>query len=204
MPVYFAAAALAAFYLCMLPVKLAIVLRLSPPDQPSQPAKPSLHLGAAAFEPCLARRHARPLADRRHGRASLPSPLLLKAGLNAAAYLLRRLHLDQLRIHGTLATGDAAQTALLCGAAEAVQAACAPLGQRVSLRLKPDFAASASNIEAAGIIGIRAGHIICAALVFGTACASEALQKARLRLGSAKPKPAKPSKPIAAPAKAGC
>lgn len=201
MPVYFAAAALAAFYLCMLPVKLALVLRLSPPDQPSQPAKPSLLLGAAAFEPRLARRHARPFAGRRHSRASLPSPLLLRSALKAAVYLLRCLRLDQLRVHGTLATGDAAQTALLCGAAEAVQAACTPLGNRVSLTLKPDFTASASNIEAAGIIGIRAGHIICAALVFGAAYAAGAMRKALRRIRTAKPaKPAKPSKPIAAPA----
>lgn len=169
MPVYFAAAALAAFYLCMVPLKFALVLRMDPSTEPvpaSAAPRPILLLGASAFEPRFAKRHARPLASHRQSKAALPSPLLLKAALKACIYLLRHLRLEQLRAHGSIATGDAAQTALLCGAAEAVQAACTPLNGLVVLRLYPDFSSSSSRLEATGMIGLRAGHIIFAALIF--------------------------------------
>lgn len=185
MPVYFAASALAAFYLCMLPVKLVLILRIGPASEPapaSAAPRPILLLGASAFEPRLARRRARPLARHSQSRPSLPSPPVLRAALRAGLCLLRRLRLEQLRVHGTLATGNAAATALLCGLAEAVQAACTPLNGLVDLRIQPDFSRSSSDLEASGMIGLRVGHIICAALIFLWTCAAEACSNVLKRL----------------------
>ena len=161
-------AALAAllFYFCAVPVKFAFVLRIAEGTR--------FGAGAAAFENrfALRRAYARARGNRKH----LPWKKVerrivrwdtLPAALKAGRYLLRHLRLETLCARGRLSAGDAARTALLCGCAGALEGALAPCAPRGSVRfaLQPDFTGAGCDLTLCGMVSLRIGHIILAALI---------------------------------------
>ena len=84
--------------------------------------------------------------------------------LQPAKYLLK--HLVSARIDGSFGTGDAAATALICGGVRSIGHAlrCAT-GRSVRLSLTPVFSADRLQAELSGMISLRAGHIMLAALL---------------------------------------
>jgi len=164
--VYLAAAACFVFYLAAIPLKFAIVFSTNP--------QPALRSGASIFEGRFALRRA--FRPKNAKKRSLPDSRLISPAIRAGKYLLRRLHIDYLRAQGVLSSPDAARTALICGAARSLQAACMELGNRVQISLQPDFSGRNSEIEITGMLSIRAGHIILAAQIFALSYLKERLK----------------------------
>ena len=115
-----------------------------------------LGVGVSAFE----RRFALRRAQR---RAGLPLP----AGKKAAGPLLRRalphLRIDALSLRGSLCLGDAAHTALACGALRALPSLLAARAGKVEIAVAPDFDGDAPRVRLQGMIRVRFGQIIAAA-----------------------------------------
>ena len=155
------------FYLAAVPVKLAFALRAG--EQGGWGA------GVSVFEGRFAGRAAR----RRIQAAKKPRPQreisyymerleLLKSALKAGRYALKHMELDALTVRGTIGLGDAALTAVACGALSGFcQAVAAATGAKLEGGLQPDFSAPqiALSGEITGIVTLRAGHIIFAALI---------------------------------------
>ena len=144
-------------YLAAVPLKIAFVLRAE--------AGPRFAVGFAAFEGRFARRAAearlgkpkRPKKKRRVPWSSLP-----ELG-RAARFLLRHVELvARVRV----GFGDAALTALLCGALAALfRGARAASDARLRADVAPDFSAGRLTGEITGIATVRAGHIMLSALI---------------------------------------
>ena len=100
----------------------------------------------------------------RKGRRSENGP---GAEASRAWALLRRLRGAGVRLEGRLCLGDAASTALACGALEALAAALGAALGRVELNVAPDFQDSAVRAELWGMIRVRSGQIIVAAAQSG-------------------------------------
>lgn len=164
--VWIAAIAAFLFYLNAIPVKFALILYTD--------GRPGFGAGLAPFEGRFALRSAnrrargakkRP-ARKKNGRARAHSAALHGA-LKAGRYLLRHLKLDSLRVWGRVSMPDAAQTALLCGCARALEGALAPIAPPGAVRfsLQPDFSGGNSDVTLCGMVSLRTGHIILAALI---------------------------------------
>lgn len=154
------------FYFNAVPVKFAFMLRLS--------SGAGFGAGVSAFEGRFAVRRARQRAlgekkrlPWKRAERDVDRAAILPAVLAAGRYLLRHLHLDALRASGRVSTPDAAKTALLCGCASALEAALAPCAQSslVRLRLEPDFSGAGSDVTLCGMVSLRLGHIMLAALI---------------------------------------
>ena len=155
-------AAVALFYLGAVPLRLAFCLRLG--------ANGGFGVGVAAFEGRFAQRRA---ALLRGGGGKKPAflrdldPLeALKSLLRAVRFLLKHLRVDAVELDGALGADDAALTALICGGLAALGHAlrCAT-GREIRLNLRPDFSGGALHGELSGMISVRVGHIIFAALL---------------------------------------
>lgn len=166
MAVYLAAAAALLFYLCCIPVKLAVEMRIR------QGA--GFGAGGSIFEGRYALRsaHQRMLGEKKHlpwkrAEVDINKKDALPALLHAARYALRHLHLERLHLSGTIGARDAAVTALLCGLARSVQAALEPIASpgAVHLNPTPDFSCDGSDLVFSGMISMTAGHIMLAALI---------------------------------------
>ena len=147
MPVYIAAALQLLLYLLCMPVHIA--LRAEGID--------SLRLGVgiAAFDRRAARRRA--LRRRRRGRQRTPRPgRLWRAAL--------RLRLARVSVSGSLCLGDAALTALACGALAALARGIAVRADRARIDLRPDFAGERLRFALSGMVSARAGQIMIAIL----------------------------------------
>jgi len=84
----------------------------------------------------------------------------------ARAFLLRRLHLEQLDALLLLCTGNAARSALLTGAIQGTLAFIPHLRRRnVRIRVLPDFFRERSTVSARCIIRLRVGTIILTAMM---------------------------------------
>ena len=89
-----------------------------------------------------------------------PDALLLIA---VGRRLLKRV--EELRAQGEVGLADAAATALAVGLLQAfLRAVGAASGARVVLRVRPRFQERSLRGEAAGIVSLRVGHIVLAAL----------------------------------------
>ena len=75
---------------------------------------------------------------------------------------VRRLRAEEIRVTGKLCLGDAAATALGCGAAGALQGGLGARADRVSVTIEPDFG-DRPGLALWGMVTVRAGHIIAAA-----------------------------------------
>lgn len=153
--------AVALFYLSAVPVQIAFILRFDG----------SLRLGAglSAFEPRRAQRRARTARLKKPTSSKKWKPkhpaALLNAALKTLKLLSRHLKLLSLRVEGTVGLPDAAATALLCGAANSLDAALFAVTRRARISLRPDFSAPSARAELSGMISLRAGHIMLAALL---------------------------------------
>ena len=157
---------LTALYGCAVPVKIALHLRFA--------EKIRFTSGVAIFEGSYADRLA-----VKHAQGRKKPPFLsrwiknaekrqrLPACFAGLQYFYRHVKLDFLSAEGSISTGDAAKTALLCGGAAAFSASL-PQNARVYCSLQPDFSAGHSDAIIRGMFSIRAGHIILAAAI-GTA-----------------------------------
>lgn len=157
-----AAAAVALFYLNAIPVHLALCLRLG--------TNGGFGAGVSVFEPRFALRQAR----RRQGKEMKPPaflkdvdwPAAIEAGFRALQSLSGHIRVDRIRLFGYFGFGDAALTALVCGGLTALGTAlrCAS-GRDVRLNLTPDFSGGPLRAELNGMISVRVGHIMLAALL---------------------------------------
>ena len=151
--------AVALFYLSAIPIQIAFFLRYDG----------ALRFGAgfSAFEPRRARRRARTAPPKKQSAAKKwKHPIaLLRAALKALFRLSRHLKLLSLTIDGTVGLSDAAATALICGAANSLDAALFAVTRRARVSLRPDFAAASAHAELSGMISLRVGHIMLAALL---------------------------------------
>ncbi len=103
---------------------------------------------------------------------------LLRRGFHGLGYLLRRVYIDELNLHMTVATDNAADTALLYGRIHAGLGSLfwllyqfEHLGE-VHVTVAPDFQAKESTVNARGCIRVRTGvlvwfilRVLCALLV---------------------------------------
>lgn len=155
-------AAVALFYFSAIPVKLAFCLRFGKGS--------GFGVGAAPFEARFAQR----IAFRRRSAGKLPTRFLknadpmalLRGGLRALNFARKHLRLDSLELNGVLGAHDAALTALICGALSALGCTLGCCTSRpVRIAVQPDFAADRLSGELSGMISIRVGHIMLAALL---------------------------------------
>lgn len=156
-------AGVALFYLGAVPLKLAFWLRIGSEGS-------GFRFAVAPFEARFARRI---VVKRRDGRRK-PSRLLrrlnplaaAKAAFRAAKFLVRRVRVDEIELDGRFGAEDAALTALLCGGVSALGNGlrCAT-GRPIRLSLSPDFSGGSLHGELTGMISVRLGHIIAAALL---------------------------------------
>ena len=162
MAVALAAALTALLYLSAVPLRLAVCLRVDG-------GRARVGVGVAAFEARFARRAAR---KRRDGARRAPAFLrgldpaqAARAGLRAASFALKRVRLDSMEIEGVFGGPDAALTALVCGAAAALDQALGAAARGVRLRVRPDFSGNQPRGELTCMISARAGHLMLAALL---------------------------------------
>ena len=141
------AALQALFYLCAIPVHLAVRVD-------------GLRVGAglAAFE----RRAARRRADRELAAPAGQSGA--SPDVRRALRLLKRLQIERVELVGRVALGDAAATAILCGMIGGLARAFRGRVRRMRVDVRPDFASQRVVVEMSGMIQARAGQIILAAI----------------------------------------
>lgn len=110
------------------------------------------------------RGHSRTLSQLRSSGVPLRPAL---SGLRAGLALIRRnVRVDKLALRLRIGTGDAALSALLCGATLILAAAlCASADVPPEVDVEPDFQERAFSLNARGMFSLRAGHIIGAGVV---------------------------------------
>lgn len=145
------AALQALFYLCAIPVHLAVRVD-------------GLRVGAglSAFE----RRYARRRADRE--LAAPPGQGGSSPDVRRVLRLLKRLRIERLELTGRVALGDAAATAILCGLIGGLSRALRGRVRRMRVDVRPDFASEQAALEMSGMIQARSGQIILAAIMILT------------------------------------
>ena len=160
--VYLAAAFTFSFYLSAVPVKFALILRVT--------NHPGFGAGTSVFEGRFALRRAnrRALGEKKHlpwKRAGMDLEKL-PAALDAARSFLKSVRLEELHARGKIGLPDAAQTALLCAFARAAEGMLAARLGRDSVRfaIDPDFSGGGCELLLWGMFSISAGQIILGAL----------------------------------------
>lgn len=155
-------AAVALFYFGAIPIHIAVCLQLG--------ANAGFGFGVSPFEPRFALQRARhqqsaggklpPFWKKISLRDALPG------ALRALRYAAAHVRIERVRLDGTFASDDAALTALVCGGATALGSAlrCA-LSREVRFSLRPDFSGGPLRAELSGMISMRVGHIMLAALL---------------------------------------
>ena len=160
--VYLAAILTFGFYLSAVPVKFALMLRVS--------SHPGFGAGTAIFEGryALKKANRRALGEKKHLPWKRADKDIKKspAALRISRLLLKNVRLESLHAHGRIGLPDAAQTALTCGFARAAEGA---LGARIGpgavrFNLEPDFSGGGIDLVLWGMFSIRAGQIILRAL----------------------------------------
>ena len=148
MLIYLIAAIEALAYLTSVPVSVAFCLD----------SRKGLGIGAGAFRSGAALRRA-----KRHMSAQPKPPKGRKGGFARAVRLLKRLRLRSLSLRGEVTLGDAAATALACGALRALSPSIGIRAARVTVDISPRFDGKGPAVAIAGMIEARAGQIILAA-----------------------------------------
>ena len=144
------AAAVLLFYAAAIPVHIAFRLQTD--------ADVPFRFGISLFVP------RRPLKSVRQNKKRFRFPIKLHPAdaFFAAKTALRQLKIDRITLSGEFGSGDAAATALICGSISAI--GCM-ICKRAALRLTPDFSADRLRVDLTGMISLRAGHIMTAALL---------------------------------------
>ena len=160
--VYLTAAFTLAFYLSAVPVKLALMLRVS--------NRPGFGAGAAIFEGRYALRRAgrRTLGEKKHLPWKRADKDIRKnpIALRTSRLLLKSMRVESICAQGRIGLPDAAQTALACGFVRSAEGALgAWIGPgAVRFDLEPDFAGGGIDLVLWGMFSIHIGQIILAAL----------------------------------------
>lgn len=144
------ASALTLFYIAAIPVHIVFRLKTG--------ANEPFQVGISLFEP----RFVLKPVPRKKKNFSPPKEFHPLDTLSAAKAALRHLKIDQIRLDGEFGSGDAALTALICGGISALSCMAA---KHASLKLIPDFCADCLQIDLTGMISMRIGHIMTAALL---------------------------------------
>lgn len=136
----------ALFYLCAIPIHLAVTLE-------------GLRAGTglSAFEWRAARRRAARDMAKEPGKGDKGPDF------RRTIKLLGRLRMERVRLAGRLSLGDAAATALACGAINGLTLALSGRAGRVESDVRPDFG-SGILLRLDGMIRARAGQIILAVI----------------------------------------
>ena len=135
------------FYLMCVPVHLALVFEGG--------AGLKVGAGVSAFAGQRARRRA--ASDLSGGsKKSGPEP-------GRVWSVLRRMRFERMEIYGTLGLGDAASTALLCGAVNGAFGSLRGRAAHFRADVRPDFS-SPLRVELRGMLTARTGQIIRAIL----------------------------------------
>lgn len=154
LPIITAAAAL--FYFSAIPIHIAFLLRLGADNR--------LSLGVSLFESRFALRRA---SENKTGfrPPKAPENLNLADSFRAAMSALKHLKPELLRLDGAIGTSDAALTALLCGSIASLGCALSCSFNHIRIDIRPDFSADHPRADLTGMISVRIGHIMIAALV---------------------------------------
>ena len=116
-------------------------------------------VGLSAFERRFALRRA-----RRNGLRRRPALKARRGGnMQRAWSVLRRLRGASVRLEGRLGLGDAAATALACGALRVAGTTLAGRENRVRIDVAPAFCDGGVCVELRGMLRVRTGQIILAA-----------------------------------------
>lgn len=153
MAVYLAAGLAVLFYAVNVPICAAFSLTLG--------AENRLMVGMGVFT--ARAKHQRSLALPQHKQPSgkkkpLSADDLLRLGLR----VLKHVKVEAGRVDLTLGTGDAASTALICGASRAL-AQAVDHRHRLRVRIEPAFAQPRLNVEANLLLSVTAYHLLSAA-----------------------------------------
>lgn len=164
MAVYLTTAAAALFYALNLPIRFAFTLNIGDENL--------LRVGVGLFQ-------ARYIIEKRFelsgekARATYQkvnqnrSGSVMRAGLGSARHFIRHARFPDARMSIRLGVGDAALTALICGTFQILLQALNMSGViRLPARVTPDFSHQRLTLSAGGMVHVRLGHIIGAALVF--------------------------------------
>lgn len=152
--------ATALFYLGAIPFKFAFCLKIG--------AESGFHMGISIFESRFAVRKAMQFSQNTFHTPAFLQNLSFKSAFFSAKRMLRFLlrHLECFHLRGMLSTGDAAMTAWICGSISSFgYTLCGITDQCFSLECTPDFSTGNFCMELHGMLSIRAGHIIIAALL---------------------------------------
>ena len=164
--VYIPAALVFLYYCSAVPVKLALFLRIS--------AHPGFGAGASCFESRYALKSARLrcLGLKKHlswkkAEMDLEKSVVLPAFLKMGKYIIQHMKLEKLCAEGHISSPDAAYTALIFGCAQSLEGALLPFVPpgMVQFHLEPDFSSGVSDVFLYGMVSVRAGHIMLAALI---------------------------------------
>lgn len=145
MLVYAVALAQALAYLGAVPLYLALRLRAGDGFK--------WGVGFSAFERRFALRNLKPRAAKKRGAKIKP---------RLAWDFARRLRVERVSVRGRLSLGDAAATAMACGALRALSGGLRA-GGTVAVDVAPDFDAAAPRAELQGMVRVRSGQVIIAA-----------------------------------------
>lgn len=143
---YIVAAAEAAFYLLCVPVNLALAV--------DGGAGLRVGAGVSLFARYRARRRAVSDLAEPNGRRGGPG----RGRLWRAA---RRLRFERIELTGRVSLGDAAATAVLCGALNGAACALRPRTDALRAAVRPDFS-GACRLELRGVLTARAGRVAAA------------------------------------------
>lgn len=172
MVIFITAALLLLFYLCAVPIQFALTLRISEHS--------GFGAATAPFERRFAKRSAvlRAAGQKKHlpwKKFQLDAEKIKYTGclMKPLRYILRHTHFGGFELRGTVATGDAAHTALICGCIEAAKSAVMPLipAEKMDVSVRADFSSIYSQLECSGMFSLRAGHIIAGAILFAASIA---------------------------------
>ena len=142
----------ALFYLGAVPVQIAVRYK----------SGRGFGVGIAPFEGRFALRRAlKPMKMPE----KTPEDFDLSAIIRGGRYLLRHIRMESIRLTGSFGSDDAALTALVCGGVNSLGYACRARSGKILINLRPDFNASALCADVSGMISVRIGHIIFAALL---------------------------------------
>ena len=145
-------AAVALFYMGAIPLQIAVRWQ----------SGVGFEIGIALFEPRFALRRTRKMHFSKPKK--LPRNIDLSAALRTLNCLLRRIRFEGLRLTGDFGCADAAVTALICGGFNALGYALKTRTAKAHICLRPDFNTAALRGDLSGMISVRIGHIIFAAL----------------------------------------
>ena len=140
----------ALIYLAEVPICLAFCIGGALP--------PRFGAGVCAFDEGAALRRA-----QRDMARTAPHKPPRRGELSLLWRTLKTLRPDRFMLRGVVGLGDAAATALACGALRALAAALGVKAREAEIDLAPEFASDAPRVAVQGMLRARAGQIIVAA-----------------------------------------